>query len=169
MAATRPRSSVPRSGGAFTLAELMVVIVIIGVAAGMVIPYASSAGDTAAIAGARLVICDLQYAQNMAITTQMPVTVTFDPNADSYRLSNASGLLIHPMTKEDYVTDFSSSRGFEGLDVVSADFNSSPSIVFDEFGSPDNAGKVTLQAGAQVYVITVGAATGKVTVELAGG
>lgn len=159
----RPRSSTPISG-AFTLVELMVVVVIIGISAGMVIPFVSSGRDTAGLAAARMAVCDLQYAQNAAITAQAPVTVTFTPGGEFYTLSNESGPLIHPMNKTAYVVNFSTQRGFEGIDIVSASFNGAPAVVFDELGSPDNAGTVTVQAGAQVYVIAVAAATGKVTV-----
>ncbi len=163
MAPQRTENSTRRSGG-FTLAELMVVVVIIGVTAGMVIPYASSAADSAAMAAARMIVSDLQYAQNAAITTQSPVTVTFSSAGESYTVSNASGPLIHPINKTAYVTDFSSQRGFEGIDIVSVNFNGTAAVTFDELGSPDNTGTVTMQAGAQVYVITVAAGTGKVTV-----
>jgi len=141
-----------------------VVVLIIGLTAGMVIPYASSSDDSAAVAGVRMLTCDLQYAQNTAITSQTPVTVQFVPGMEYYVLSNASGPLIHPMKKTAYVVNFSAERGFEGLDIVSADFGGATAVVFDELGSPDNAGAITLQGGAQEYVINVAAATGKVTV-----
>ena len=164
-----PQSAIrnPQSAG-FTLAELLVVVVIIGLTAGMVIPYVSSASESAAIAGARMLVCDLQYAQNTAITTQSPVTVQFVAGMDYYVLSNASGTLIHPMKKTAYVVNFSAERGFEGLDIVSADFGGATAVVFDELGSPDNAGSIVLQGGSQEYVINVAAATGKVTVSAGG-
>ena len=156
----RRRSSVR----AFTVAELIVVLVILALAAGMAIPYVASTGDTAVASAARMVACDLQYAQNMAITTQSPVTVSFDLGGEGYTLSNTSGVLIHPINKSNYVVDFGSQRGFGGLDIVTAIFGVSQSVTFDEMGAPDNAGTVTLQDGPHSYTVRVAAGTGYVTV-----
>ena len=62
----------------FTLIEIMVVLVILAVAAAIVAPHVASTSDLEAVSAARMVACDLQYAQDTAITTQVPVTVTFD-------------------------------------------------------------------------------------------
>ena len=109
---------------------------------------------------------DLQYAQDTAITTQEPITVTFDTGTDSYTLSNESGPLIHPMTKLAYVTSYAAMRGFGNVNLVSAAFGgNNADVTFDELGAPDNAGTVVLQAGNQTYRVLVAVATGRVTVQ----
>lgn len=156
------------SSKAFTLVEILVVVIIMGIAAGVVIPMAIDSGDLQASGGARMLASDLQYAQNVAITTQTPVTVTFNTAGDSYTLSNASGPLIHPMTKDAYTVDFDTVGGFSSLDLVSASFGGEAEVTFDELGAPDNPGTVTLQVVANAYRVTVSAATGRVTVAMTG-
>jgi len=146
----------------------MVVIMILAIVGAVVIPQAIGTKDLQVMSAARMFATDLQYAQDTAITSQVPITVTIDTNAESYALSNASGTLEHPITKSDYVVDFAARKGFESVDVVSTDFGGSHTIAFDEMGSPDNAGTITLRAGSHVYRVTVAAATGKVTVIASG-
>ncbi len=155
-----------RSG--FTLVELLVVMMILAISAAVIIPYAIGTNDMQASSAARMVVSDLQYAQDTAIVSQTPVTVTFNASSNSYSLSNTSGPLIHPMTKEAYIIDFTTQRGFGQLDIVSASFGGAATVTYDEMGSPDNAGTVTLQAGPHVYQISVAAAIGKVTVTSVG-
>jgi len=152
----------------FTLVELLVVVFILAIVAAVAVPMAVGTGDMQVISAARMISADLQYAQNAAITTQRSVTVTFDPSAESYSLSNASGALIHPITKEAFTVNFMSREGFNALDVVSADFGENLSVTFDELGAPDSAGTVILRAGPHVYQVSVATATGKVTVTSTG-
>lgn len=144
------------------------VVVILAIIAAMVVPYAVGTSSFEAMAAARLIASDLEYAQSAAITTQAAVTVTFFPTTESYRLSNASGVLIHPINKEEFVVNFGSEDSFERLDVVSASFNGTEAVTFDAIGSPDNSGSVTLRAGPHTYRVDVAAATGKVTVTAVG-
>ena len=153
--------------GAFTLIEILVVVVILAIAAAIVVP-AFSSSSLQAVSAARMIASDLQYAQNVAITSQGPVTVTFDPAGNSYSLSNASGLLIHPMNKDAYSIDFDSQSGFGQLGIVSASFGGTSAVTFDELGAPDDPGSVAVQAGASVYVINVAGITGRVTVVTVG-
>jgi len=162
-----PPKAEPRVKG-LTLVEIIVVLVILAIAAALVAPYALSTSDVQATAAARMIATDLQYAQNVAITTQTSTTITFDPAGESYTLSNASGPLIHPMTKSAYTVTFSADNGFGQLDLVSASFNGNPVVVFDELGGPGNSGTVTVQAGQYVYEVDVAPATGKVTVAASG-
>ncbi len=155
-----------RQAPAFTLIELLVVVVILAIAAAVVIPSMNTS-SLQAVSAARMIAADLQYAQNIAITTQRPVTVTFDAEGNSYSLSNASGALIHPMNKNAYSIDFGSQSGFNQLDIVYASFYGGASVTFDELGAPDNPGNITVQAGANVYMIDVAGITGRVTVTTA--
>jgi len=157
-----------RPAGGFTLAEIIVVVVIIGIAAAVIVPLVVDTGDMQATAAARMIAADLQYAQNQAITRQQDITVTFDAADNSYVVSNASGTLIHPITKKAYSVDFDTADGFGNLNVVSASFGGTGSVTFDELGSPGSAGTITIQAGASVYTVSVTGATGRVTVASGG-
>jgi type II secretory pathway pseudopilin PulG len=156
------------SPGAFTLVELIVVLLVMAVTAAMVVPYVSG-GESQAVSAARLAASDLQYAQSLAVTTQAPVTVTFNVAQQKYTLSNASGALNHPMTGKPYVVQYSATRGYEGVSIVSAAFGAGATVTFDATGAPDSAGTVTLRAGTSAYRLDVAAATGNVTVAWAGG
>jgi prepilin-type N-terminal cleavage/methylation domain-containing protein len=151
------------SNQAFTLTEVIVVVAIVGITAAVVIPNAVNTSDLQVISAARMLTTDLQYAQDQAITSQGPVTITFDPGAERYTLSNASGTLIHPITKNTYVVDFRSQTGFGAVDLVSANFDGNAQVTFDELGTPSKAGTVVLRAGPHVYTISVAALTGRVT------
>ena len=153
---------------AFTLVELLVVVMILAIVAAVAVPYAVGTGDFQAMSAARRIAGDLEYAQNAAITTQTPVTVTFDVSGESYSVTNASGLLTHPITKLSYVIDFDSEESFNQLDLATVDFAGAAAVEFDELGSPDNGGTVTLRAGPNTYQVSVAPATGKVTVTHAG-
>lgn len=148
----------------FSLIELIVVIIILAIVAAVVVPNVVRSADMQVTSAARMLATDLQYAQDYAITTQTPVTVTFNVSGDSYTLSNTSGTLNHPITKTAYRVDFSSQSGFEQVELVSADFDGAGTVVFDEIGAPDNAGSVVIQAGDYSYRVSIAAATGKVSV-----
>jgi hypothetical protein len=72
------------------------------------------------------------------------------------------------MTKESYLVNFATEEGFEQLELISANFNGEPYVIFDETGAPDSSGVVTLRAGAHTYRIEVATATGRVSVTRTG-
>lgn len=149
---------------AFTLLELMVVVVIMAITGAMIVPMIAGAGEMQALSAARIIATDIQYAQNVAITMQTPVTVQFNESADRYSLSNASGPLKHPMTNKDYVVDFQTRGDFDQLDLASVSFDGGDSLIFDELGSPNAGGSVTVLGGSQTYRIDVTSVTGTVNV-----
>jgi prepilin-type N-terminal cleavage/methylation domain-containing protein len=160
---------------AFTLVELLVVVLIMAIAGAMIIPMMTGTGEMQALSAARMIATDIQYAQSYAITNQLDVTVQFNPGIDKYELSRypktgANDTLHHPMTGKDYIVDFHTQDGFDRLDLGSASFdvgngNNDPnSVVFDELGSPSGGGSVTVLGGSQTYRIDVTSVTGTVSV-----
>jgi prepilin-type N-terminal cleavage/methylation domain-containing protein len=154
------------SGSGFTMIELMVVMVIIAVIAAMVVPLAFGTSGTAAMATARRVGADLEYAQNLAITTQSNITVTFDTTANSYRVSNSLGVVKHPITQKDFTITLGNDPGTSGVAITSA-FGAGKQVVFGPLGDPTPSGTVALGGGGSNYVLTVAAVTGRVSIAAA--
>jgi prepilin-type N-terminal cleavage/methylation domain-containing protein len=126
---------------AFTLIEILIVVVILGIAAAVVIPQISSRDDLKAAAAARSVMADLVYAQNRAISTQKMVFVEFDATNQRYQLFSSLSpkvSLTHPLNKTDYLIAFGTSgtNGLEDAKLVGANFDGQKVIGFDEMGSP---------------------------------
>jgi len=138
----------------------MIVLLLLAIMAATVVPMALDTSDFQTKAAAERVVADLAYAQNQAIVQQDPVTVTFSPETEIYTLSNASGPLVHPMTGGDYVVDFASSPGTGQVNLASADFDGEAAVTFDVLGAPNEAGSVTVQAGATSLSVSVAAVTG---------
>ncbi|KPK86302.1 MAG: hypothetical protein AMJ81_01610 [Phycisphaerae bacterium SM23_33] len=148
----------------FTLVELIMVLIVLAIAAAMIIPQAVGTSDLRAQSAARVVVADLEYAQNHAIVTQTNISVTFDVSANSYRVSNESGTLSHPITKQAYEVDFDTKRGFGSVSIAAVSFGGAPLVTFDSLGAPSTGGTVDLAAGEHTYRVTVAPVTGRVAV-----
>jgi prepilin-type N-terminal cleavage/methylation domain-containing protein len=154
----------------FTLIELIIVVIVLAIISLVAVPYASSGADIKVLAAARTLASDIQYAQDLAITSQVPISVFFNISSNSYYLFNTSTsqTVNNPISKSAYTVDFSSKHGVSGVDIVSADFSGATRITFDCYGSPENAGSVVLGYDWASYTISVSAVTGKVTVTAGG-
>lgn len=163
----------------FTLIELIVVVVILGIAAFLTVPLVSNAADMQARAAANRIAADLDYAKGMAITHQRAYAVIFDPSGESYEIhvdpDGADTVIDHPVNPGNFVVDFSTDRNFSRVDIVDADFDShiSNAITFDYLGSPHsgkvannpmNSGQITLQADNFTITVDIEPVTGYVTI-----
>src|SRR5437763_7201143 len=81
---SRRRGGSAGAAGGFTLVEVLAVVVIMGIAAAIAIPFMGTRDDLRVTAATRNVVADLIYAQNTAITTGVPVYVRFDSTANKY-------------------------------------------------------------------------------------
>ena len=158
----------------FTLVEVLVVVVILGVVAAIVIPHISNDAGLQLTACSRLLVSDLLYVQNQAIVQQRQHSMTFDTDAQNYQLTltendNSETVLIHPTRKDAYSQPLGTGDGFDKVSIDSFDFAGGPVIRFDSLGAPANVSDpahswVVLRAGEATLTITVAPITGRITV-----
>ena len=109
--------------------------------AALVIPQISNRSDMRAAAGARVIMADLIYAQNMAIATQRTHYVKFDVASKRYVLYDNPAMttpINHPVQKEAYQVQFEAAGTLSVPDVKlhSAAFAGQAVLAFDSLGQP---------------------------------
>lgn len=151
---------------AFTVIELLVVIVILGIAAALVVPQMASSATFEVQGAARTLVSDLYAAQNTAVAEQATRKVIFNVGGNSYRLTdNTDTTLPAAWLGGQYQVAFGPSSSYGQVTIASVDFGGNTEVSFDELGTPSSGGTIELLAGTQRYRITVTAFTGRVTVE----
>jgi prepilin-type N-terminal cleavage/methylation domain-containing protein len=128
----------------FTLVEILMVVIILGIASAVVVPNLGTHNDLNAAAAARVVVADLVYAQNKAIVSQQLIYVNFDLTNQKYSLLSTSPgsppvtYLTNTLTNTNYVTQFGANGPAQtrtvNLRAVSVD--SKKCLAFDELGQP---------------------------------
>lgn len=169
------RIQAARSG--FTLAELLIVIVIIAIAALTAIPMMSSADSFQIKSAANMIAADLEYAKTISISRGQTFSVVFDKAAETYRIEDESGAVIaHPVKKGfNYIIDFQNDSRLSKVDIEDVDFDpdSGSTLTFDYLGSPYsgsgttnplNSGVVSLRAGQMTVTINVEPVTGFISI-----
>lgn len=169
-----PKSKLSGNAGGFTLIEVVVVVLLLGILAAMVIPQARNTRQDAVIAAAEQAAQGLQFAQSEAQKLNTPITVSFDIATNHYTISGPDGLLTNPATHEPYDIDPRTTTGEPELDITAAEFGTGKtSITFSPSGEPLQGGTTTpvTQGNAVVFgcggfsrTINVTPVLGKITV-----
>ena len=160
----------------YTLIEVLITVTIMGLAAAVIVPNMMQGGSLGVQAGARMIIADLLFAQNEAMAQQSTRRVVFDVSDNSYRVekydsgATAWVLEFNPSMgmggdQQNYEMDFDEDGRFRGIEIVSADFNGSSTVEFDDLGNPSSGGTIELRFEEHEYEIKIAPFTGRVTVE----
>jgi prepilin-type N-terminal cleavage/methylation domain-containing protein len=176
MAEFKKRTSCGRAG-AFTLIEIIVVVVILSIAALIAVPMMSSAADIQVRSAANRLAADLDYAKNMAITHQRQFSVVFNDSvstANGYQIQDSTGTVItNPVSGRNFSVLFASERGINRVRISACvlDPATTPeAISFNYLGAPLvngadlNNGQIILSADGFSLTVMVEPMTGYVTI-----
>lgn len=170
-------------GRAFTLVEILCVVVILGIIATVVGVSIGTRDDLKVQAAARVLSADLQYAQSRAVVRREPHYVTIGASGGDLRLAVRSGgawsTLTHPIDRKEFKMIFGPNGSGGGQDVVlkTEDFAGNAVFGFDETGTPffcdgDGNNRVeastvasfTLAAGEHEMVVSIQPITGEISI-----
>jgi prepilin-type N-terminal cleavage/methylation domain-containing protein len=162
------------SARAFTLVEVIMVVVIMAIAALLAIPMISSGADFQLRAAANIIAADLEYAKSLAITKQDNYSIIFDADNESYEMHDSNGDVVDDPVRASggIAVDFANDSRFSQVDIETVSFDSTDTVIFDYLGVPYNGSSnplsssaIVLKAGDHTITVTVAPVTGYVTIE----
>lgn len=156
----------------YTLIEVLVLVVIMGIAAALVIPSMGSTGVLRVQAAVRTVVSDVTAAQSDAVAFQQARAIVFYPDQNRYVTVAVPGSVIDPELNRIWETAFVGAD-FGDSQLVSVDFSGGDILLFDEMGAPivtpggapAPTGAVTIAGSGETFRIDIQGYTGRVTVQ----
>jgi prepilin-type N-terminal cleavage/methylation domain-containing protein len=159
---------------AFTLAEVIIVLMVIGIIAALAIPLYVSAASTQLRTAADVIASDLEYAKSISISTGKSHSVVFDTSTESYSVKDSDGQVIaHPVhIGAGYIVSFANDNRLSKVDIVSTNFGAAGTIRFDNVGTPFDGsgaslsnGLIQLRAEGYMLRVKIQSVTGYVSIE----
>lgn len=162
-----------RGTAGFTLIEILVVVVILGIAAAIVVPAIGSRDDLKTTSAARMVMADLIYAQNRSISQQKMHWVRFDKAAQTYEILEQMTPTVvyikHPVEASNFIVQLGDTgpKPIRSVKLDTITFDGKTILAFDELGTPYSydagtgvltsltAGSVKLESGPVEMTITI--------------
>ena len=161
---------------AFTLIEVLIVVVMLGIVAALALPMTGAAGATKAIAAGRLLQADLEYAQHESIAhPDDPCLLKVDRTNQRYWIARASDVntpIADPAGQGTFLVVFGGGRAhmLAGVTIDSYSLDGDNELRFDAFGQPDQtaAATVVLACDSVTMTLSVDPISGEVTAQQGG-
>lgn len=180
MKKTRKTSGLPGQNGGFTLVEILVVVVIIGLAMWAAVPMFSGAAQMQLQSAANMLAADLEFAKSLAISRQQKYGLDFHPGTDSYDVihideANNVQIVMHPVKIGfPYTISYRDDTRLNKVDLSAASFDGTSQVFFDYLGSPHNgnvtnndlnSGSITLEGGGITMTVIIEPVTGYIRIQ----
>ena len=169
----------PSFRNAFSLIEMLAVVMILAIASAVILPQIGSHDDIKLSAASRELTADLLYVQNRAVSTGKTLYVVFDVSTGTYEAMESiepRKTLVHPTSHEPFRVSVGADA-LGGTSIRSADFDGQTVLAFDALGtpyqysfssrvlSPMKEGSIVLACGPQTITVTIAPFTGVVKVK----
>ena len=175
---------------AYTLIELLIVIVVLGIAGALLIPHLAYKDSLASQAAVRLLISDLSFAQSDALANQEFRRVYFYPDGTGYCIFRVTEANFNAPFDPDladyiddplgvvgeagrYIVDFTTKNRFDNVSISAVSIDGgNPYVTYDALGgtvmaggaAPGTGGPIYVQAVDNLYRIDIAPFVGKLTV-----
>ena len=142
---------------AFTLVEVVAVLIIVGILAASAIPVLGRLDGKQGAGAARWVLSDLAYARQRAVATGTRTWVVFDTAQGAWSIQSenpsspgrsGAATLTDPTTRQPMAVSLESAM--PGISIVSASFDGAAEVGFDWLGRPLNQSESLLVTQGQV-------------------
>ena len=168
-------SEKPTNIKGFTIIEVIMVIVIVGVLVGVSMPRFNSFYAMKLNGAMKKMVSDIRYTQNLAISTHDTYSVIFDTTGNSYEVRRVSdnSFAVDPLDRGNLSVNFNTHPRYQGIDIVSAAIGGTSTLRFTWEGVPQNSsgsnlsaeGTINLSYQGNSGIIYVTPDTGRVRVE----
>ncbi len=157
----------------FTLIEVIMVIVILGILVVFARPRFEIFYELKIRGGAKRIISDIRYAQSLATSRHEDYAISFDTADNSYRVYRVSdgATAKDPFTHTDLVVDFDDDSMYRGVNIFSVNFDTTDVLRFNWEGVPydgdgsllSNRGTINLHCENRQLTIYVAPQTGRIS------
>ena len=150
----------------FTLIELVMVMVIVGILAALAIPRFEGFYAVKLNAAAKKLVTDIRFVQQLAVSRHETYRMIFDPAQNRYevRMVSDNSLAKDPFSRNDFIVDYDTNPQYGGVDIESTSLVSG-SLEFDWQGIPSSGGTISLGLKNNAKTVYVTANTGKVILQ----